>query len=70
MVSLDHNGQSTRVVCIGGRNVITLGRAGEGADPITVTNVAWPGVIALLGFAALGIAIGAYWSETLMSLLP
>ena len=69
VVSLDHNGQSTRVVCIGGSNVIRLGSGSEGSEPVTVTNVAWPGVLALLVFASMGMAIGVAYADTLRALV-
>lgn len=72
MVSLDHNGESTRIVCFGGNNTIVIS---EGATPgqeprsVHVSNVVWPSVFVMLGFAVLGIAIGVVYAETIRGLL-
>lgn len=67
MVSLDHNGESTRVVCFGGGNTILIGEGGNPGQErnVHVSNVVWPSVFVMLGFAALGVVIGVVYADTL-----
>lgn len=71
LVSLDHNGESTRIVCFGGNNTIVIGEdSTPGQEPrrLQVSNVVWPGVVALLAFAAMGCAMGVVYAETIRGL--
>jgi hypothetical protein len=72
MVSLDHNGESTRIVCFGGNNTIVIGEGSTpGQEPrsVHVSNVVWPSVFVMLGFAVLGVAIGVIYADVIRQLL-
>lgn len=70
MVSLDHNGESMRVVCLGGNNTIVIGEGSTTGQPrsVTVSNVVWPSVVVMVAFAMLGVAIGTAYAETIRGL--
>lgn len=72
LVSLDHNGESTRIVCFGGNNTIIVGESSNpGQEPrsVHVSNVVWPSVFVMLGFAVLGVAIGVIYADVIRQLL-
>lgn len=73
LVSLDRNeGWSRRIVCFGGNNTIVIGESvtpGQEPRSVHVSNVVWPSVFVMLGFAVLGIAIGVVYAETIRNLL-
>jgi hypothetical protein len=73
MLSLDRNEQwSRRIVCFGGNNTIVIGEsATHGQEPrsVHVSNVVWPSVFVMLGFALLGVAIGVIYADVIRQLL-
>ena len=72
VVSLDHNGESTRIVCFGGNNTIVIGESSTpGQEPrsVHVSNVVWPSVFVMIGFAVLGIAIGVIYADVIRGLI-
>lgn len=81
MVSLDHNGPSVRVVCFGGKNIISvdplfrslgklpLGTVDGKPAHLNVHYQYYPALGWFMLLFALGLAIGV-WADVLLSFLP
>ena len=81
MVSLDHNGPSVRVVCFGGKNIISvdplfrslsklpLGDVDGKPTHLNVHYQYYPAIGWFLLVFAIGLALGV-WADVLVSYLP